>query len=95
MKDYKEPQAYPTEFEYTTKIKVDSLSIKWDLFWGQYPYNEVMRANKALTTAAKKAIEKKKWNIFYAAQNKYAEYGAADSEPTWQFESLWNRVYGG
>lgn len=87
------------KFEYDTTVRVKSISIEWDLYWIEVDNGNVSKSrmsliNKFLTTAAVDALEAHDPNIWYKESEKWADYGAADSEPRWQFEKLWNEAYG-
>jgi hypothetical protein len=87
------------KFEYDSVVSVKSLEITWDLCWVLVDDGEVSKSrmnliNKFLTAAAIEALNKKDTSIWNEAAEKWADYGAADSEPYWQFEKLWNEAYG-
>jgi len=87
------------KFEYKTTAIVTSLDIKWDLYWYMVDEGEVSKhrlsiVNQFLTNAARLALENRDVSIFAKECEKWWQYGATDSEPQWQFERLWNEVYG-
>lgn len=86
-------------FKYDKVIKVKELSIKWDLYWtmadhDEATYDELAYVNKALTLAAWNALEQRDPKIWEAKSEEFVDYGAADTEPRWQFSSLWYEAYG-
>jgi hypothetical protein len=54
----------------------------------------VMALNEAASKALSCGDRNKARTIFDAARDRYADMGAADSEPRWKFEEFLERVYG-
>lgn len=79
------------KFEFDKFVKVKTLEIKWDLYWGM---DGCKTANVVLTTAAFSALEQRKPDIWNTVSDIYAHLGAADTEPRMQFASLWMEAYG-
>lgn len=87
------------EFVFTIRPKISSLIITWDLYWtmvedGLVSEDDMAAANFELTSAAIKSIEKGTKVPWYKVSEKYALWGAWDTEPRAQFEWLWRKVYG-
>lgn len=88
------------EYVFKYNPKVSSLIITWDLYWSMAEDDNFLReaefnnVNDQLTAAAIQALESGDRSIWYAASEKFGKYGAADTEPRWQFEYLWRRTYG-
>lgn len=76
------------------KATVELTAREWQLFTASM---DCEAAAKALNEAASEALScgdsRRAWAIFSRAQNDWAEYGAADSEPSWRFEVMHARVF--
>lgn len=87
------------EFVFQNKPKVSSMIITWDLYWtmvedGDISLDEMDKINRELTLSAIKAIEAGDKRIWYRAADRYASFGAGDTEGRWQFEWMWRQAYG-
>jgi len=87
------------EFVFHNRPKVSSMVITWDLFWsmvesGEVSLDEMDKVNLELTLSAIKAIEAGDKQIWYRAADRYASFGASDTEPRWQFEWMWRQAHG-
>jgi hypothetical protein len=89
-----------TVFNFVSRgVKVHNLDIRWDLYWAAGAEDSDMQkelefVNKHLTSAAIKAIENQEPTDWYKVSEYYAGFGAADTEPRWQFADLWKEAYG-
>lgn len=79
----------------TARVAVKLTANDWQLFTASM---NCTRAAAALNRAASKALStgdvKEAWAIFQEAQNEWAAYGAADTEPRWVFADLVDRFIG-
>lgn len=86
------------KFEFEKGIRVTALDIRWDILWVMeedgIPVNELNDVNEALTVAAVRALETNNPKAWFIVSEAFADYGAADSEPIWQFRDLWYKAYG-
>lgn len=89
-----------TVFNFVSRgVKVHNLIIHWDLYWimgGDDPamQRKLLKANDYLTRAAIRAIEEQEPTLWYQSSEYWADFGAADTEPRWQFAQLWKEAYG-
>lgn len=89
-----------TVFNFVSRgVKVLNLDIEWDLYWtmaedSPEQQKKLHIANWCLTKAAMSALEKQEPAIWYKESDRYADLGAADTEPRWQFAKLWQEAYG-
>lgn len=78
------------------KVKVTLSADEWDLYTTSMKCGN---AAKGLNAAASKALScgdsDEAYRIFREAQLAWADYGAYDSEPSWVFAKLHQRVFGG
>lgn len=86
------------KFEFERSVKVTKLDIKWDILWvleeDGTPLQELEDVNYTLTAVAIRALEAHKYELWFAVADKFADYGASDSEPIYQFSNLWYEAYG-
>lgn len=94
-KQINKTQQESENFEFSSPgVKVDKLDIRWDMYWASCEKKELEKANKELTEAAISALENHDSEIWYQASIKYADLGAADTEPRAQFSKLWYKAFG-
>lgn len=75
-------------------VRVKSLLIRWDLYTSSMHPDEVTDVNRLLTEAAIEALQERDPAIFWKAAKKCDWAGAADTEPTAQFDMLWHLAFG-
>lgn len=78
-----------------TGVEVNLSASEWQLYTVSMDCTEAARAlNKAASEALSCGDPARAYGIFSLAQNKWADFGAWDSEPRWEFERLHRRVFG-
>lgn len=86
------------KFEFEKSVKVTTLDIKWDILWVLHadgvPMSELKDVNSTLTIAAIQALQNNNYETWFTVAKCFAQYGAMDSEPIWQFRNLWHQAYG-
>ena len=81
---------------YKVTATVDLTADNWQLFTASMDCTEAAVAlNKAATEALALPTAREAYKHFTKAQQKYADFGAWDSEPSWEFDAMVERVYGG
>jgi len=77
------------------RVTVDLDADAWELFTVSM---DCTKAARALNVAASKALSlptrDEAWELWSAASEKWADYGAADSEPRYVFRDLLDQVFG-
>ena len=68
---------------------------EWQLYTASMNCTKAAQAlNKAASEALSCGDAHKAIAIFSKAQDEWSAYGTADSEPTWEFEAMYEKVYG-
>jgi hypothetical protein len=75
-------------------VRVVDLWVEWQIYRYDVPSAKVERICRELNKAASYAIEHKNRDAWYRAQHRFADDGAADTEPSTQFDALWILAYG-
>lgn len=83
-----------SEAHFDKSVRVRNLKVEWDLYTSSMNPDEVTDVNRLLTEAAIEALQEPDPNIFWKAAKKYSWAGAADTEPTAQFNMLWHLAFG-
>lgn len=78
-----------------TTIKVSYSADEWQLYSGMTGVSRAAnRLNKAANIALSQPTVQEADKVWRKASSAEAEFGAADSEPEWEFEKLAFAVYG-